>query len=87
MDINQNVRKIYSEVLSKKLRTYQICPQTSKNNFTDWYMKVNSPNRIAADFESRSVPPADSMSDKNIIEKFFVIKPIAIGCKIVEKPY
>ena len=56
-----------------------------KINFNDWYMKIDPPRWMAADFEGMNVPFNDNDNDNNhVTDKLFVNKPVAIGYIIVK---
>ena len=55
-----------------------------KIKFNDWYMKIDPPMWIAADFECMNIPIIDNDNDK-VTDKLFVNKPVAIGYNIVKK--
>ena len=68
-----------------------------KIKFNDWYMKIDPPMWIAADFECMNLPinnnnnNDDNVSvidhDNNgVTDKLFVNKPVAIGYNIVKNP-
>ena len=53
--------------------------------FNDWYMKIDPPMWIAADFECMNFPIKDN--DNNCVtDKLFINKPVAIGYNIVKNP-
>ena len=54
-----------------------------KMKFNDWYMKIDPPMWIAADFECMNFPNNDNDND-NATDKLFVNKPVAIGYNIVK---
>ena len=54
-----------------------------KINISDWYMKIDPPMWIAADFECMNVPINDN-DDDNVTDKLFINKPLAIGYNIVK---
>ena len=56
-----------------------------KIKFNDWYMKIDPPMWIAADFECMNIPINDN-NDDNVTDKLFINKPFAIGYNIVKKP-
>ena len=56
-----------------------------KLKFYDWYMKIDPPMWIAADFECMSIPIIDNDND-NVKDRCFVNKPFAIGYNIVKTP-
>ena len=53
--------------------------------FNDWYMKVDPPMWIAADFECMNIPINDN-ENGNVTDKLFVSKPNAISYIIVKNP-
>ena len=55
-----------------------------KIKFKDWYMKIDPPIWITADFECMNVP-LESANENDCKEKLFVNKPIAIGYTIFKK--
>ena len=57
-----------------------------KIKFNDWYMKIDPPMWIAADFECMNIPINDNGTD-NVTDELFVNKPVAIGYIIVKNPY
>ena len=50
-----------------------------KIKFNDWYMKIDPPMWIAADFECMNIPVNNN---DNVTDKLFVKKPVAIGYKL-----
>ena len=68
-----------------------------KIKFNDWYMKIDPPIWIAADFECMKIPVNDNNTNNNdennndqdndnVTDKLFVNKPVAISYNIVEHP-
>ena len=68
-----------------------------KIKFNDWYMKIEPPMWIAADFECMNIPIIDNNNNNddennndnvnvNDHDKLFLNKPIAIGYNIVKHP-
>ena len=53
-----------------------------KINFKDWYMKIDPPMWMAADFECMNVPVESY--NKNSLDELFIDKPVATGYKIVK---
>ena len=56
-----------------------------KIKINDWYMKIDPPMWIAADFECMNIPINDNDND-NVTDKLFVSKPVEIGYNIVKNP-
>ena len=63
-----------------------------KININDWYMKIDPPMWIAADFECMNIPINNNNDDnvndhdnKGVTDKLFINKPVAIGYNIVKK--
>ena len=56
-----------------------------KIKFKDWYMKIDPPMWIAADFECMNIPIIDNDND-HVTDKLFINKPVAIGYNIVKNP-
>ena len=54
-----------------------------KIKFNDWYMKIDPPMWIAADFECMNIPINNNNND-NVTDKMFINKPVAIGYNIVK---
>ena len=54
-----------------------------KIKFNDWYMKIDPPIWIAADFECMNIPIKYNDID-NVTDMLFVNKPVAIGYSIVK---
>ena len=48
-----------------------------KIKFNDWYLKINPPMLMAADFECMNVPV--EINNNNFKDKLFVNKLVAIG--------
>ena len=64
---------------------------TQKIKFKDWYMKIDPPMWMAADFECMNVPINDNDNDNvndddHVTDKLFVNKPVAIGYNLVKSP-
>ena len=62
-----------------------------KMKFSDWYMKIEPPMWIAADFECMNIPfnnnnNVNDHDNNGVTDKLFVNKPIAIGYNIVKHP-
>ena len=55
-----------------------------KIKFNDWFMKIDPPMWIAADFECMNIPINDD--NDNVTDKLFLNKPVAIGYNIVKNP-
>ena len=62
-----------------------------KIKFNDWYMKIDPPVWIAADFECMNIPinNNDNVNDHDnngVTDKLFVNKPVPIGYNTVKRP-
>ena len=68
-----------------------------KIKFNDWYMKIDPPMWIAADFECMNIPINDNNNNNDddndndhdnnsVTDKLFINKPVAIGYNIVKHP-
>ena len=61
-----------------------------KIKFNDWYMKIDPPVWIAADFEWMNLPINDNNNNiddddnNSVTDELFVNKPVAIGYNIVK---
>ena len=58
-----------------------------KIKFNDWYMKIDPPNWMAADYKCMNVLINDNDNDNNhdhVTEKLFVNKPVARGYNVVK---
>ena len=56
-----------------------------KIKFIEWYMKIDPPMWIAANFECVNLPINDN-NNNNDNDKLFINKPVAIGYNIVKNP-
>ena len=56
-----------------------------KIKFNDWYLKIDPPMWMAADFEGMNVPINDNDND-HVTDKLFVNKPVSKVYKIVKNP-
>ena len=54
-----------------------------KTKFNDWYMKIDPPMWIAADFECMNIPIIENDND-HVTDKLLIIKLVAIGYNIVK---
>ena len=62
-----------------------------KIRFNDWYMKIDPPMWMAADFECMNIPinvnnNNNDHDNVNVTDKLFINKPVAIGYNIVKNP-
>ena len=58
-----------------------------KINFNDWYMKIDPPMWMAADFGCKNILINDNDNDNDhVTGKLFVNKPVGIGYNIVKNP-
>ena len=87
--------------IEQKVCNLSYMQPNQKIKFNDWYMKIDPPMWIAADFECMNLPINDNNIDDdnnddnvNVIDhnnngvkdKLFVNKPVAIGYNIVKHP-
>ena len=56
-----------------------------KIKFNDWYMKIDPPMWMAADFECMNIPINDD-DNNNVTDKLFANKPVALGYNRVKNP-
>ena len=71
--------------IEQKVCNISYMQPNQKIKFSDWYMKIDPPMWIAADFECMNIPINDN-DDDNVTDKLFVNKPVAIGYNIVKHP-
>ena len=71
--------------IEQKVCNISYTQPNQKMKFNDWYMKIDPPMWIVADFECMNVPINDDDND-NVTDKLFVNKPVAIGYIIVKNP-
>ena len=62
-----------------------------KIKFNDWYMQIDPPMWLAADFECMNIPINDNNNNNDhdnnsVTDKLFINKPVAIGYNIVKNP-
>ena len=60
--------------------------------FIDWYIKIDPPRCMAADFECMNVLVNDNDNvnvndNDHVTDKLFLNKPVAICCNIVKNPH
>ena len=79
--------------IEQKVCNISYMQPNQKIKINDWYMKIDPPMWIAADFECMNIPNNnnnnDNVNDHNnngVTDKLFVNKPIAIGYNIVKNP-
>ena len=63
----------------------------SKIKINDWYIRIDPPRWMAADFECLNVLNNDNDNinvngNDHVTDKLFVSKPVAIGYNIVKNP-
>ena len=56
-----------------------------KIKFNVWYMKIDPPMWIAADFECMNIPVIDN-DNHHVTDKLFKNNPVATGYNIVKNP-
>ena len=71
--------------IEQKVCNISYMQPSQKIKFIDWYMKIDPPMWIAADFECKNIPINDNDND-NVTDKLFVNKPVAMGYNIVKHP-
>ena len=73
--------------IEQKVCNISYMEPNQKIKFNDWYMKIDPPMWIAADFECMNLPINNNDHDNNsVTDKLFVNKPVAIGYNIVKNP-
>ena len=71
--------------IEQKVCNISYMQPNQKINFNDWYMKIDPPMWIAADFECMNIP-INNNNNNGVTDKLFVNEPIAIGYNIVKNP-
>ena len=71
--------------IEQKVCNISYMQPSQKIKFIDWYMKIDPPMWIAADFECKNISINDNDND-NVTDKLFVNKPVAMGYNIVKHP-
>ena len=71
--------------MQQKVCNISYMPPNQKIKFTDWYLKLDPPVWMAADFECMNVPINDNIND-HVTDKLLVNKPFAIGYVKVKNP-
>ncbi len=69
--------------IEQKVCNISFMQPDQKIKFNDWYMKIDPPMWIAADFECMNIPFNNNNND-NVTDKLFINKPVAIGYNIVK---
>ena len=81
--------------IEQKVCNISYMQPNQKIKFNDWYVKIDPPMWIAADFECMNIPINDNNNDNvnvndhdnnSVSDKLFVNKPVAIGYNIVKSP-
>ena len=81
--------------IEQKVCNISYMQPNQKIKVNDWYMKIDPPMWIAADFECMNIPinnnnnNDDNVYDHNnngVTDKLFINKPVAIGYNIVKNP-
>ena len=75
--------------IEQKVCNISYMQPNQKIKFNDWYMKIDPPMCIAADFECMNIPINDNNNDDDnndddVTDKLFINKPFAIGYIIVK---
>ena len=71
--------------IEEKVCNISYMQPNQKIKFNDWYMKIDPPMWIAADFECMNIPINDN-DNNNVTDKLFVNKPVAIDFNLVKNP-
>ena len=69
--------------IEQKVCNISYMQPNQKIKFSDWYMKIDPPMWIAADFECMNIPIYNN-DDDNVTDKLFINIPLAIGYNIVQ---
>ena len=69
--------------IEQKVCNISFMHPNQKIKFNDWYMKIDPPIWIAAEYEFLNFPFNGNDND-NVTDKLFVNKPVAIGYNIVK---
>ena len=69
--------------IEQKVCNISYLHSNQKINFNDWYMNIDPPMWIAADFECMNIPFNDN-DNNGVTDKLFINKLIAIGYNIVK---
>ena len=81
--------------IEQKVCNISYMQPNQKIKFNDWYMKIDPPMWIAADFECVNIPMNNNNDDNvnvndhnnnGVTDKLFINKPVAIGYNIVKNP-
>ena len=72
--------------IEQKVCNISFMHPNQKIKFNDWYMKIDPPMWLAADFECMNFPINDNDID-NVTDKLFVSKPVSIGYITVKNLY
>ena len=70
--------------IEQKVCSISYMHPNQKIKFNDWYMKIDRPMWIAADFECMNIPIIDNDND-HVTDKFFTNNSVAVGYNIVKK--
>ena len=71
--------------IEQKVCNISYMQPNQKIKFNDWYMKIDPPMWIAADFECMNISINNNNNDY-VTDKLFINKPVAIGYKMVKHP-
>ena len=81
--------------IEQKVCNISYMQPNQKIKFIDWYMKIDPPMWVAADFECMKIPinnnnnNDDNVNDHDnngVADKLLINKPVAIGYNIVQNP-
>ena len=71
--------------IERKVCNISYMNPNQKIKFNDWYMKIDPPMWMAAEFECLNIP-FNVNDNNNVTDKLFVNKPVAINYNIVKNP-
>ena len=74
--------------IEQKVCNISYMQPNQKIKLNDWYMKIDPPMWIAADFECMNLPINDNNNDDdNVADKLFINKPVAIWLQYSQTSY
>ena len=77
--------------IERKVCNISYMQPDQKIKFNDWFLKIDPPMWIAADFECMNIPINDNDNNNDhdnnsVTDRLFINKPVAIGYNIVKNP-